>query len=122
MTDNQLSILDVIENGIAKSAAHAELEEPGWGNKALEYFRLYATLHPSFLTEDVRSFAYADGLQEPPAVGAWGSVSRRAVKEGYVKSRGKTPSNNPSQHGKYMTLWVSEIFQPGTSYVSTQGA
>lgn len=111
---------DVIERAVAESAAHAEAVNPGWGDQALAYFRLYATLHPSFMTEAVREYAYADGLDLPPAPGAWGNVARRAKKEGYVVQRGYATSNNPSQHGKQMALFVSQIFTHGAVRVEQE--
>jgi hypothetical protein len=111
--DKKPTARELTDKGIEQAKEHAEQVHPGWSDRALEYFRLYATLHPSFMTEDVRAYAYADGFDMPPAEGAWGGVSRAAKKAGYVSARGKTESKNPSQHGKYMTLWASEIYQPG---------
>jgi hypothetical protein len=109
---------DLADRGIARAAAHAEQERPGWADDALAYFKLYATIHPSFMTEDVRDYAYSRGLDQPPAVGAWGGVARAAKKAGYVVARGKAESKNPSQHGKWMTIWISQIYEHGARHVA----
>lgn len=108
---------DLTEKGIAESRDHAERVRPGWADDALGYFRLYASLHPSFMTESVRAYAYECGLDEPPAPGAWGNVARKAVSEGYVRKQGLSTSGNATQHGKPMALWVSQIFVNGATRV-----
>ncbi len=85
--------------------------DDGWGSRALEFFKRYATKHSRFLTEEVRTFAYAGGLPQPPAEGAWGAVARNASNANYVAADGKRASANPSQHGKDMTVWKSLIHE-----------
>lgn len=111
---------ELAEEGMKRAAEHAERVLPGWEERALEYFRLYATLHPSFMTEDVRAYADEKGFEQPPAVGAWGPVVKRAKKEGYVVSRGKAEAKSPGQHGKWMALWVSQIFIEGATHVDAE--
>lgn len=108
---------DLTEKGIAESAAHAEQVASGWKERALAFFKLYATLHPTLMTENVRAYAYERGLDRPPAEGAWGSVTRKAMTEGYVRKVGFKTSDNASQHGKPMALFASEIFVSGATHV-----
>jgi len=101
----------VINQGIAASADHADEADPGWGDAALALLRDYAENNLTFMTEDVRAWAYDNGFEHPPAEGAWGSVARRAQKLRWIDALGKTPSKNPSQHGKMMTSWGSRLFE-----------
>lgn len=78
------------EQGIERAAEHAERVLPGWCDRAAEAVRqaLQRTrMDDAFTIEQVRgAIATADLLPEDPPDGrAWGHVTRRAVKLGYVE-------------------------------------
>lgn len=75
--------------GIQRSAERAERTEPGWVDRAAEAVRDYVRLHvarsdePSeFTIERVRE--YMASVPPAPDGRAWGAVTRRALKLGYI--------------------------------------
>ena len=95
------------DKGMAQSAAHADRETPNWQARAVGYVRLHATVHASFLCEDVRAMAEADGFDLPPSKTAWGSVMRQAAREGIVYADGYAPANSSRRGPK--SLWRSLV-------------
>lgn len=80
------------EKGIASSVAHAEKTRAGWGADAADKIIHYAT-HVAkagvpWSMEDVRIWAYANGLDNPPSERAWGAVVRRVSKPGLIQHVG----------------------------------
>lgn len=78
--------------GIQQAIDHAEKVDPGWKFRALEMLK--ACPLQIFMTEDVRAFAYANGLSKPPTEKAWGAVTLLAVKAGLITQDGHGPVNN----------------------------
>jgi hypothetical protein len=73
------------EIGITRSADHADAVHDGWVDDAVESLRKAITLFPQgsdFTIEQARQKITT--LPEPPDLRAWGAVTRRAVKLGYV--------------------------------------
>lgn len=95
------------ERGIALSADHAERVSAGWQARAVGYVRLHATVHASFMCEDVREMAEADGFDLPPSKTAWGSVMRQAAREGIVAADGYAPANSSRRGPK--SVWRSLV-------------
>lgn len=79
------------DQGIERAASHAERVLPGWCDRAAEAVRqalLRTRLDDTFTIEQLRgAIATADllPLPDPPDARAWGHVTRRAVKLGYVE-------------------------------------
>lgn len=102
MTDRELLELAAkaaAEIGIARSAIHADAVHDGWVDEAVESLRTTVALFPrgsDFTIEQVRQ--NINNLPEPPDLRAWGAVTRRAVKLGYIARTGNfrtaTSSNN----------------------------
>jgi len=85
--------------GITRSAEHADAVHDGWVYDAVESLRAAIALFPrgaDFTIEQVRQ--KITDLPDPPDLRAWGAVTRRATKLGYVVKTGKfrnaTSSNN----------------------------
>lgn len=96
--------------GMENAAAHAERESEGWNRMAFEAFVRYVTAvkHP-FMTEDVRCYAEALGMPEPPDKRAWGSVAMRAKKAGLIVSLGYAPQQSVNAHKAPKTLWKANV-------------
>ena len=94
------------DRGIRRSADHATRE---WLDKAVGYVRLHAVVTPSFLTEDVRAMAEADGLPAPPDKRAWGAVMRKAAHAELIKADGYAPSksSNLSPKVRWRSLLIA---------------
>lgn len=93
------------EDGIRRSAAHADAVDPTWRAKAMGYVRLHAVVHATFLTEDVRGMAEADGLPKPPDGRAWGSVMQGAVRARIIRRVGYAPAH--SSNGSPKCVWTA---------------
>ena len=97
------------EQGIFRSAKHAETSSPGWANFAFDALLKYARTHQSFTIEQLKDWAYFNGLATPPAPGSWGSVTRRAIKAKVIVFDCYRESKNPSQHAKPVRVWRSAV-------------
>jgi hypothetical protein len=95
------------EKGIKESHDHAEQHAAGWSTRALTCVSRYVgqTFEP-FLTEDVKAWAYENGLDKPPVDGAWGHVMRTAAKHKFIHRCGRREAKSPGSHGKPMALWA----------------
>lgn len=83
---------------------HAERDSAGWGDRAYAYLTSYIVRHQSdFMTEDVRLYAAAEGLDPPPDNRAWGAVIVRAVKLGVLRKTGFAPAK--TGHCRPMQIW-----------------
>lgn len=101
---------DLAVEGMNAAAANAERDTEGWNKMAFEAFVRYVmdVKHP-FMTEDVRCFAEAMGMPEPPDKRAWGSVAMRAKKAGLIVSLGYAPQQSVNAHKAPKTLWKAVI-------------
>lgn len=83
--------------GMASSAAHAEDDAPGWGDRAFasvrDHYIIFGHDCP-FTMETARQWAYAMGLDHPSEERAWGSVTQRLVREGVIEPVGYAPANS----------------------------
>jgi hypothetical protein len=87
-----------MEEGIARSAASAG---PKFSDEAVEYFKHYPDPDDKgFKTEDVRGWAYENGLRPSPSGNelCWGSIARRARKLEYIRIVGLDTTKNPNCH------------------------
>lgn len=98
------------EDGIKRALLSAEAVIPGWGDSALAMLRRFIAYHSGpFMTEDVRAFAYANGLPHPQRDKAWGGVIRRAFKSGLINKVGQGVAKDPTRHRGYTALWEKRI-------------
>lgn len=95
-------------SGMNAADEHAERTMPEWPMMAKAWIINFARqASEPFMIEDVRRYAYDNGLPQPPAEGAWGWPTRRAVSDGHIKFAGFQTSRNPTQHMKPCKLWVA---------------
>lgn len=99
-TGEELSVM-----GAQRAYDHAEFENKGWGDVALQAVKLHATRNRELTAEQVRK-AFPS-IPEPPDKRAWGHVMRRARSEGYIQALRPVKAENPSVHGMWVTLWGS---------------
>lgn len=101
---------DLAVQGMNAAADHAERENEGWNRMAYEAFvRYVAAVKEPFMTEDVRSYAEALGVPEPPDKRAWGAVTTRAKRAGLIVSLGYAPQQSVNAHKAPKTLWKSAL-------------
>jgi len=81
-----------------------------WKERAFNAFKMYATEHQFFITEEVR--ASNPDIPAPPDDRAWGSIALRAGREGIVRGNGWVRGINRSGHGRLVTQWNSLIYKP----------
>lgn len=101
------------QEGMDSSAAHAEYDAPGWGDRAFasvrDRFIIFGRYTP-FTMEEARQWAYALGLDHPAEERAWGSVTQRLVREGVIEPVGYAPakSSNGSPKRTYRIALPTE--------------
>lgn len=95
--------------GMAQSLSNAERLTDGWGDIAYAFLLIYARHNQSFISEDVSgaSKGRAD-FPQPPTDRAWGSVYRRAVREGVIVQDGVGRSTR--RHASICPRWRSLIY------------
>ena len=101
---------DLAVESMNAAAANAERDTEGWNKMAFEAFARYVmdVKHP-FMTEDVRCYAEALGMPEPPDKRAWGSVAMKAKRSGLVVSMGYAPQQSVNAHKAPKTLWKAVV-------------
>lgn len=97
------------DQGITRAVEHADREVDGWSDRALMHLRLFAEIRPSFLGEDVRAWAYDQGLPRPPKECAWGAVMLRGARENIIARDGYGTTKIPPQHAKPAVQWRSLV-------------
>ena len=101
---------DLAVQGMEAAADHAERENEGWNQMAFEAFvRYVAAVKEPFMTEEVRWYAEALGVPEPPDNRAWGAVAMRAKRAGLIVSTGYAPQKSVNTHRSPKTLWKSVL-------------
>ncbi len=90
--------------GIEQAVENADKKESCWSDEALEYVIKYP--HNRFMAEEVRIWAYSEGLNIPPHGRAWGAVIRRAEKAGIIKHDGFKNVSNPKAHRTPASVWI----------------
>ena len=101
---------DLAVEGMNNAAAHAERETEGWNRMAFEAFVRYVNaVSEPFMTEDVRNYAEALGMPEPPDKRAWGAIAMKAKRAGLIVSLGYAPQQSVNAHKAPKTLWKSVL-------------
>lgn len=108
-------------DGMQRAVDHADAVRPSWSDRAGALLREYAADRGSWMVEDLREWASARGLPEPPDGRAWGAVVQRAARAKQIYRVGwqEAKSSNLSPKG----LWLATATPPhrGCS-VSTEDA
>lgn len=99
---------ELAERGMLMAETHANQVHENWSEKAFDWFvkyiRHYGLTH-SFKTEDVRTYAEANGFESPPSLRAWGSIVMKVAKAGYIEKVGYTQVDNAKAHSANCSLW-----------------
>ena len=74
------------DEGMERAITHAEKCRPGWKDDAIAMIARFPL--EEFRAEQLSAFAYANGLDRPPAERAWGSVMVQARRAGLVAPLG----------------------------------
>jgi hypothetical protein len=93
------------DDGGRRALTHAELQTMSWGDRAYRALLHFMERRPVFTIEQVKDYAYGKGLPKPPAPGAWGPVTKRAIRAGRLTFERFTESANATQHGKPVKVW-----------------
>lgn len=93
--------------GIETAITNAESKHERWKEKALLAFKQYP--ESRFMTEQVREWAYRNGLAKAPSDRAWGSVATEARKLGIISHAGYQAVSNPNAHATPASLWERTI-------------
>ena len=96
---------------IDSSVEHADAVIPSWSDNAFALLVAYLGKHDGeFCSDQVRSWATNNGLEEPPNRHAWGAVMLRAKREGLIKKNGMGTyhfPDSPNTHGKPTNFWIN---------------
>lgn len=112
----QANLLDVIaeserrkEQGMQRAVDHADAVSEEWSTRAFNaslYFILVNPVGFTFLTEDLRNWIYENNMIDPPPSDrAWGSITIKLRKAGYIISNGFSKTTNPKAHRTPATVW-----------------
>ncbi len=100
------------EDGMRRALLSAESKNPDWAAQALDMLRRFIASHSDpFMVEDVRAFAYREGLPHPDRDQAWGAIVVRAAKMGIIVNVGVAVAKDPTRHRGYTALWQRRINQ-----------
>jgi hypothetical protein len=95
------------DEGMGRAAHSADQKMPKWTQFAytmlIEFIRQGGDM---FMGEDVRVFAYKNGLPQPPHERAWGSIMHRAASAGLLVKGGFASVKNPKAHRTPATVWI----------------
>lgn len=92
------------DQGMQQAIEHAEQDAPGWSQRALEM--LDACPMDRFMVEDLREWAYANGLDRVDNDRAWGSVITKAARLGLVMHNGYRSVKNRKAHATPASVWL----------------
>lgn len=90
------------DSGIRIAIEHAGEE---WVDKAMKALELYPGVD-KFMIEELRAWAYAHGLERPPHERAWGGITTRAVRKGWIVRVGYEQTSNPLAHKTPAAMWL----------------
>jgi len=99
--------------GMEKVEKSANEADPEWGEKAIKVFRNFVNMLPpgkDFMTEDVRVYAENNSLlPNPPSRKAWGPVTNKLAKEGFIRRVGFASVKNPKANMAPVGVWVKNV-------------
>ena len=111
MTQHNLNFVtgrQLRDTGMQVALDHAESVHDGWAEQAIGALQVYLSAHPgrTFMTEDVRAYAYdVLAIPHPPHCRAWGGVIARAAREGLIRRVGLGPVKTASSHMANAAVW-----------------
>lgn len=100
------------QRGMHSAQSHAEREVPGWASGAYRLLtRFLVERNSDFTIESFRWWAATNGLPDPPDARAFGGVTQRAIREGFIERVGYAPaaSSNGSPKPLYRAVRLPEV-------------
>lgn len=92
------------DEGMRRATDRADQVRPGWSEDAMNSILAYP--EKEFRTEQLRAFAYMNGLDRPPRDLAWGSVMVRAKKAGLIEFVSFVQCvGSETMHAQPVALW-----------------
>ncbi|HBP27924.1 MAG TPA: hypothetical protein DD666_00730 [Advenella kashmirensis] len=94
--------------GMQTALSHADAVIDDWGIMAYAALEAFLESHPgeTFMTEDVRQYAYQSlDLPRPPHERAWGGIANRAAKAGLIVRVRLAPVKTPGSHCANASIW-----------------
>jgi hypothetical protein len=95
--------------GMLRAAKHAEATHMGWNDRAYAFLEAYARQHKDFISEDVSDASKQVDFPQPPTDRAWGSVYRKAIKDGLIIQIGSGRSRR--RHASICPRWGSLVYR-----------
>ncbi len=95
--------------GMGQALGSALRADPEWANKAITFIREFSLKTEHFISEDVSDASREAAMSQPPTDRSWGSIYRRAIKEGIIEMDGNGRSRR--RHGSICPRWRSLIFR-----------
>lgn len=106
--------LDRRDQGVERAASHANRVESEWTGQALGMLIAFGQQATGdFLIEEVRAWAEARGLPEPPDKRSWGAVARSAAAKRRIEKVGfgSAASSNCSPKVKWRYIGLRAVQQ-----------
>lgn len=91
------------DEGMERAKNKAERTRPGWIQSAM--LSILAFPRAEFRVEELRQFAYANGLDKPPSQRAWGPVIMRARRESLIEFVRYEIAQGNDMHRQPVSLW-----------------
>lgn len=93
--------------GMAQAVTHAEDKTPGWSEMALVMLRrfLQDKGDTSFMAEEFRLYAIANGLPRPPHARAFGGIMSTARRRRLIECVGISQVTNERAHCANAAVW-----------------
>lgn len=109
--NDKMDAREAASDGMERAAEHADRVEPGWRDRAYWHLQVYAATHREFMTEDVRVWAYENGLPQPPDGRAWGAVTVQAAKNGFIVLDRYQKTRIRPAHATPRPVWRSRLYR-----------
>ena len=92
------------DQGMQQALEHADAVVDDWSERALEMLVNYP--EQSFMAEDLREWAYKQGLPHPPSERAWGGIIGKARNKGLIMHGGFASVKNQKAHCTPASIWL----------------
>jgi hypothetical protein len=94
--------------GMTRALDNADKKNEGWSVLAYSFLLSFARTHQHFISEDVSGASKEAMLPQPPTDRAWGSVYRKAMKNGIIIQSGM--GRSARRHASVCPRWESRIY------------
>jgi hypothetical protein len=95
--------------GMLRAARHAEETHLHWNDRAYAFLVEFAKRNASFISEDVSDASKKVDFPQPPTDRAWGSIYRKALKNGVIIQTGSGRSRR--RHASICPRWGSLVYR-----------